>query len=108
MKRCGYCGFPVYGYALECAKCHFPLTQTGTLYAPAKSALIGAERAHDIRRKALAAVALALMMKVYWSGYGPWPMVASHELLTIRHWLEPLLMNGGAVGYGIGWILRWF
>ncbi|MGH9433528.1 MAG: hypothetical protein ACRD3T_18515 [Terriglobia bacterium] len=108
MNRCQYCGFPVYGDSLECAKCQFPLTQHGTLYAPAKASLIGVEKAHEIRKKALAALALALLMKVYWGGYGPWPVPADAALLSLQQWLEPLLMIGGITAYAISWILRWF
>ncbi|MGH9357854.1 MAG: hypothetical protein ACRD1O_01605 [Terriglobia bacterium] len=108
MHRCPRCSFPVYGFAIECAKCHYPLTSGGTLYAPAREPLVGAIRAHEIRRKALAALALALLMKVYWGGYGPWPVVADPTLISLRDWLEPLLFNGGLIGYAAGWILRWF
>ena len=108
MSRCPHCSFPYYGYALECAKCHFPLAQGGVLYAAARAPLVGEHKARDIRRKALAFVALALLMKVYWGGYGPWPVSADPTLLSLRHWLEPLFFNGGIVGYAAGWVLRWF
>lgn len=108
MHRCPRCSFPVYGFALECAKCHYPLTQGGTLYAPVRHPLVGAGKAHDIRKKALAALTLALLMKVYWGGHGPWPVVADPTLESLRHWFEPLLFSGGLIGYAAGWVLRWF
>ncbi len=84
------------------------MTTGGTLYAPAREPLVGATKAHEIRRKALAALALALLMRVYWGGYGPWPVVADPTLISLRDWLEPLLFNGGLICYAAGWILRWF
>jgi hypothetical protein len=108
MNRCPYCGYPAYAYALECAKCHFPLTRGGTLYSPAKTPWIGAERALEIRRKALAVLALGLLLKVYWGGYGPWPVISPPALDHLRSWLEPLFTEGGAAAYAAGWVLRFF
>ncbi|HLI31032.1 MAG TPA: hypothetical protein VKV79_08045 [Terriglobia bacterium] len=62
----------------------------------------------ELRRKALAALTLGLMMKVYWGGYGPWTAVSTPTLINLRDWLEPLLLNGGVIGYCAGWVLRWF
>ncbi|HEV2417917.1 MAG TPA: hypothetical protein VGX94_08940 [Terriglobia bacterium] len=108
MDRCPRCSFPIYGFAIECAKCRFPLTQGGTLCAPVRASLVGAEKSHEIRRKALAAVAIALLMKVYWGGHGPWPVPTDPTILSLRDWLEPLFLNGGIIGYAVGWVLRWF
>ncbi|MGH9404563.1 MAG: hypothetical protein ACRD3D_01865 [Terriglobia bacterium] len=109
MNRCPYCSFPYYGYALECAKCHSPLSHGGgVLYAAARAPLVGAHKAQDIRKKALAALALALLLKVYWGGHGPWPVVTDPGMIGLRHWLEPLLFDGGIIGYALGWILTWF
>lgn len=108
MNCCANCGYPHYGYALECSKCHYPLGRGGTLYAPAKASWIGVDRALEIRKKALAAVAIGLLLKVYWGGYGPWPIVNTPLLSDLRGWLEPLFVSGGAIGYIAGWILRWF
>jgi hypothetical protein len=58
-----------------------------------------------IREKALSAVALGLLVKVYWGGYGPWPVIDYAPLAQIRPWLEPLLLCGGAAGYLVGWML---
>lgn len=108
MERCPRCSFPIFGFAIECAKCHFPLGHAGTLVAPARTLLVGAEKAKDIRRKALAAIVIALLMKIYWGAHGPWPVPTDPTFLSLRHWLEPLAFNGGIIAYAAGWILRWF
>ncbi len=107
MNRCSRCGFPHYSYSLECVKCHFPLTQGGTLCASPKTPWIGVHKSDEIRRKALAAFVLGLLMKVYWGGHGPWPVITDPTLVSLRDWLEPLLLNGGIIGYAAGWVLRW-
>ncbi|MGH9378107.1 MAG: hypothetical protein ACRD1I_04845 [Terriglobia bacterium] len=51
---------------------------------------------------------MALLMKVYWGGHGPWPVPTDPTLISLRDWLEPLFFNGGIIGYAVGWVLRWF
>jgi len=51
-------------------------------------------------------VVLGLLVKVYWGGYGPWPVIDYPPLVQVRPWLEPLLLYGGGVGYLVGWVLR--
>jgi hypothetical protein len=67
---------------------------------------MGPERARAVRQKALVAVVLGLLVKVYWGGYGPWPVIDYAPLAQIRPWLEPLLLYAGVAGYLIGWVLR--
>lgn len=108
MDRCPRCSFPIFGFALECAKCHYPLARGGTLYAPARAQWFGVERAHDVRRKALAFLIIALLMKVYWGAHGPWPVATDPLLVSLRDVLEPVFFIGGLAGYAVGWVLRWF
>jgi hypothetical protein len=61
-----------------------------------------------IREKALSAVVIGLLVKVYWGGYGPWPVIDYPPWAQIRPWLEPLLLYGGALGYLMGWVLSLF
>ena len=105
MKQCPYCGHSNNDNATECRKCNGQLVaQQGTVY---KSLWVGAERAAAIRSKALSALVLGLLMKVYWGGYGPWPVVDDPRLLSLRDLLEPWLIFGGVILYVIGWILNW-
>jgi hypothetical protein len=46
-----------------------------------------------------------LLIKVYWGGYGPWPVIDYAPFAQARLWLEPLLLYGGGVGYLVGWAL---
>jgi hypothetical protein len=46
------------------------------------------------------------MIKVYWGGYGPWPVIDSPSLVNLRAWLEPLMVYGGIGLYALGWVLR--
>ena len=71
-----------------------------------RSYLVGPIRAHDIRRKALSFFVLGLLMKVYWGGYGPWPVVEIPVLSNLRTILEPLFLYGGLLAYIVGWILN--
>jgi len=104
MKQCPYCGYSNYDSANVCRKCDASFVgQAGTVYQ-AKSYWIGPERAKGWRRRGLSLVVLGLLIKVYWGGYGPWPTVDFPILLTMRTYLEPLLLYGGAVLYVFGWI----
>jgi hypothetical protein len=108
MNRCPYCGHSNHPAAIQCRKCeNFLVSAGGTVYCPAKPPLVGRGRAHDIRNKALAAIALGLLIRVYWGGYGPWPVVDDPILVRSRQWLEPCLLYGGTLGYFVGCLLRW-
>jgi len=105
MKQCGFCGIFNADVATECAKCGARLA---VLPAPPREAYrFGPQKAREIRSKALTAVVLGLMIKVYWGGYGPWPVIDLPLLAGLRPWLEPLCLYGGAVGYLAGWVLKW-
>jgi hypothetical protein len=107
MLKCPYCGHANYNTATECRKCQGPLVkQGGTVYA-ARAYLVGPERARRIRDQALSGLVLGLLIKVYWGGYGPWPIMDNPTLAGIRGWLEPLLLYGGAGVYVLGWVLAW-
>ena len=71
-----------------------------------RSYLVGPIRAQDIRRKAISFFVLGLLMKVYWGGYGPWPVVEIPVLSNLRTILEPLFLYGGLLAYIVGWILN--
>ena len=106
MRPCPYCGYSNYDNAVECRHCEASLLQSdGTLYR-GPSYWMGPEKARNIRGKALSFLVLGLLMKVYWGGYGPWPVI-DPPFLNVRFWLEPLFIYGGATAYVIGWILRW-
>ena len=62
------------------------------------------ERAKVMRRRGLSMVVLGLLIKVYWGGYGPWQAIDFPILVTLRTFLEPILLYGGAVLYVFGWI----
>jgi hypothetical protein len=51
-------------------------------------------------------VTLGLLVKVYWGGYGPWPVIDYPPWAEVRIWLEPLLLYGGVAGYFLGWVLK--
>lgn len=110
MRTCPYCGAVAYPNDIRCRKCEGALVSShGTVYSPPRpSFAIGPDRAHEIRRKALAFVVIGLMIKIYWGGYGPWPVVDDPTLVSLKTWLEPLFIYGGAAGYVAGWVLRWF
>ena len=105
MKLCPYCGYANHDNATQCRKCDGPLAWRPTTYLSPKSYWIGPEKARKIRDKALAVVVLGLLIKVYWGGYGPWPVIDYAPLAKLRPWLEPLLLYAGGVGYLVGWVL---
>jgi hypothetical protein len=106
MKPCPYCGYSNLDTATDCRKCQNSLVApTGTIYS-SKKHLVSSITAHDIRRKALAFIVIALLIKVYWGGYGPWPVVDNPTLESLRTWLEPLFLYGGFIAYITGWILN--
>ena len=106
MKLCPCCGYSNSDNATQCRKCDGPFVirrpETSLFQTPY---WIGPEKARGIRNQALAAVVLGLLVKVYWGGYGPWPVIDYPPLVQIRPWLEPLLLYGGAAGYLAGWVL---
>jgi len=106
MKLCPYCGYSNYDQATECRKCQASLITRGPDRVH-KAKTVGPVKAHDIRGKALSFVVLGLLIKVYWGGYGPWPVIDNPTLALLRIWLEPLFLYGGAVGYVTGWVLNW-
>jgi len=106
MRPCPYCGYSNYDNAVECRHCQASFLQKdGTLYK-SPTYWFGPQKAHEIRCKALSFIVLALLMKVYWGGYGPWPVI-DPPFLNIRTWLEPLFLYGGATAYVAGWVLNW-
>lgn len=108
MKICPYCSFANQDEANYCRKCDGSFADavrgSGTLY---KSYWIGPQKARTIRDKALSAIVLALLIKVYWGGYGPWPVIDYPTLTNLRAWLEPVLLYGGAAAYVVGWVLNY-
>jgi hypothetical protein len=108
MKRCPYCRQPNHPAAIQCRKCeNFLVPSAATVDFPVKPMLVGPEKAHELRNRALAAIALGLLVKVYWGGHGPWPVVDYPMLVSFRDWLEPWLLYGGTAGYFTGFLLRW-
>ena len=106
MKLCPYCGQANDDSAIQCRKCDGPFFTRPVITVPQKTYWIGPEKARMARQKALSALVLGLLVKVYWGGYGPWPVIDYAPLAQIRPWLEPLLLYGGVVGYLVGWALR--
>ena len=96
-----------YDYAEECRKCRAHLRQQGGTVYLAKKHMLGPDRARSIRDKALTALVMGLLMKVYWGGYGPWPVIDNPTLQGLRGWLEPLLIYAGAIVYAFGVIAIW-
>jgi hypothetical protein len=105
MRPCPYCGYSNYDNAVECRHCQASFLQKESTLYEAPTYWVGPQKARAIRSKALSFVVLALLMKVYWGGYGPWPVIEP-PFLNMRVWLEPLFMYGGAIAYVAGWILR--
>jgi len=105
MIQCPYCGYSNYEHATACRKCEASFVAPGTTY-PYKSFWFGPEKARVLRDKGLSAIVLGLMIKVYWGGYGPWPVLDHPALAHMRTWGEPLLLYGGAALYLLGWVLK--
>ena len=105
MIQCGHCGIYSPDGVTECTKCGARLAIV--LPRLRESHRFGPAKAKEIRDKALIVVVLGLLIKVYWGGYGPWPVIDVPILAGIRLWLEPLLLYGGALGYVVGWVLNW-
>ncbi len=105
MIRCPYCGNSNYDNATECRKCQASFVQ-GTATTSRKPLGIVPEKAHAFRNRALAAIILGILIKVYWGGYGPWPVIDNPTLAHLRAWVEPLLLFGGIVLYLVGWVMK--
>ena len=107
MKRCPYCGYSNLDNATQCRKCDGPfVSRPATTLSSSKAYWMGPAKAHNLRNKALAVLTLGLMVKVYWGGYGPWPVIDYPPWAQIRTWLEPVLICGGTAGYLLGWVLK--
>ena len=104
MKKCPYCGYANYDNASVCRKCEGSFMQAGGTVYPGRNYWIGPQGAKVIRSRALSMIVLGLLVKVYWGGYGPWPIVDFPALVTLRAVLEPVLLYLGAVLYVFGWI----
>jgi hypothetical protein len=107
MKLCPYCQFSNYDQATECRKCQGSFVSGSFAGKAPKPYLVGPLKAVEIRRKALSFIVMGLLIKVYWGGYGPWPIVDNPTLTSLRGWLEPLFIYGGVLIYVTGWILNW-
>jgi hypothetical protein len=105
MLSCPYCGCSNADRATECRKCLSPLVAQPVIVYQPRARRVGPDRAHVLRNRALSLVVLGLMVKVYWGGYGPWPVIDYEPWAALRPWLEPVLLYGGAGGYVLGWIL---
>lgn len=104
---CPYCGQSNPPSVTRCRKCDASLVpSTQTVHSP-RTSLVGPERARQLRQKALTVLVLGLLIKVYWGGYWPWPIIDTEPWARIRPWLDPWLIYGGAVLYLLGWILNW-
>ncbi len=105
MRRCPFCGHANPDNTTQCRKCDAPFVQpAATLYKPVR---IAPRRVRELRNKALLILVTGLVMKVYWGGYGPWPVMDNPTLAGLRVWLEPLFLYGGAALYLLGWGLRY-
>jgi hypothetical protein len=103
MKKCPYCGYSNYDNASVCRKCEGSFGEEGGTVYSGRTRWIGPLRAKGIRSQALSVIVLGLLIKVYWGGYGPWPTIDFPILVTLRVYLEPLMLYGGAVLYLFGW-----
>ena len=107
MKNCPYCGYSNYDHATVCRNCDSSFVVAAHSVYQGRNYWMGPERAKALRSRALSMVVLGLLVKVYWGGYGPWPTVDFPILVTMRLYLEPLLLYGGAVLYLLGWIANY-
>jgi len=108
MKRCTYCGHSNYDTDTVCRKCDNSFVFVrGTVYGD-KKFRAAPQRLKALRDRALSMIVLGLLIKVYWGGYGPWPTVDYPVLVSIRAWLEPLLLYGGAALYVAGILGQFF
>jgi hypothetical protein len=104
LKICPYCGYSNYDNATVCRKCDGSFVVDRRTVYQGRTYWLGPESAKVIRGRALSMIVLGLLVKVYWGGYGPWPIIDFPILVTLRAFLEPLLLYGGAVLYLFGLI----
>jgi hypothetical protein len=104
MKNCPYCNYSNYDNATVCRKCDASFVADYRTLDKGGAHWIGPVRAKVIRSRALSMIVLGLLIKVYWGGYGPWPTVDFPILVTLRTYLEPLLLIGGVLVYLAGWV----
>jgi hypothetical protein len=104
VKTCPYCGYANYDQATSCRKCDGPFVVADSDGENARRQHINPHKARWVRNHALALVAIGLLMKVYWGGYGPWPVIDLPILASIRVYAEPILILGGLAFYLLGWI----
>ena len=102
MKSCPYCGYSNYDAATVCRKCEGSFIATAPTVRRTEEHWIGPIRARQWRQRALSMLVIGLLMKVYWGGYGPWPVIDSPTLAALRTWLEPILLVGGVLLYIVG------
>jgi hypothetical protein len=105
MKICSCCGYSNYDQATVCRKCDNPFVVVNRTVYQGRTYWFGPDRAKVLRGRALSMIVLGLLVKVYWGGYGPWPTIDFPILVTLRAFLEPLLLYGGTALYLFGWIV---
>jgi hypothetical protein len=108
MKKCPYCSYSNYDNATSCRKCDGAFVVTNATVYQGQAYKVGPERANTIRNRALSMIALGLLIKVYWGGYGPWPTIDYPILVTIRAFAEPILLFGGLALYIFGLFANFF
>ena len=92
MKKCPYCGYSNYDTATICRKCDGAFVITNATVYQGHTQRISPERTKSIRSYGLSMIVLGLLIKVYWGGYGPWPVIDLPVLATVRFYAEPLLL----------------
>ena len=107
MKLCPYCGHSNLDNATQCHKCDGSFVPTASATVYRKTYWCGPEKAREVRRRALSAIVLGLLVLVYWGGYGPWPVIDTPTLERLRTFLQPVLLYGGILVYLAGWALNW-
>ncbi len=105
MKSCAYCGYSNEDFVQTCVKCGTSLESLPKIEI--KTYRFGPAKAHDLRKKAIGCFVLGLMIKVYWGGYGTWTPYDTDFLMSLRTWIQPVLLYGGALTYAVGWVLNW-
>ena len=104
VKSCPYCGYSNYEQATVCRKCDGPFVVTTPTTYQRRAHRFDPRHTRILRNYALAMVAIGLLMKVYWGGYGPWPTIDLPTLANVRVYAEPMLILGGLALYLVGWI----
>ena len=107
MKPCPYCGYSNLDSATQCRKCDSSLVSAGGTVYSGRRHVLSPLHAKYVRDRGLAVLVLGLLVKVYWGGYGPWPVIDNPALTNARTWLQPLLIYGGLAIYALGWAFKW-